>query len=83
MAQANARFDFLSKMSHELRTPLNDILGFAQILELEEDLTGTQYDFVQEILNGGRHLLELVNEVLDLSRIETGNLKIAIMKLSF
>ncbi|OXS77864.1 substrate-binding domain-containing protein [Domibacillus enclensis] len=73
-----AKSDFLSKMSHELRTPLNGILGFAQLLELEEGLTETQYDFVQEILNGGRHLLELVNEVLDLSRIETGNLKVTI-----
>lgn len=73
-----AKSDFLSKMSHELRTPLNGILGFAQLLEVEEGLTETQQDFVQEILNGGRHLLELVNEVLDLSRIETGNLKISI-----
>ncbi|WHY71913.1 substrate-binding domain-containing protein [Fictibacillus enclensis] len=81
LAHAMARSDFLSKMSHELRTPLNGILGFAQLLELEEDLTDTQYDFVQEILNGGRHLLELVNEVLDLSRIETGNLKIAITEV--
>jgi ribose transport system substrate-binding protein len=78
-----AKSDFLSKMSHELRTPLNGILGFAQLLEMEEDLNEKQKDFIQEILNGGRHLLDLVNEVLDLSRIETGNLKISIEEVHF
>ncbi|WP_082091416.1 substrate-binding domain-containing protein [Domibacillus tundrae] len=77
-----AKSDFLSKMSHELRTPLNGILGFAQLLEMEEDLTEIQHDFVQEILNGGRHLLQLVNEVLDVSRIETGNLKVSIEEVN-
>jgi ribose transport system substrate-binding protein len=70
--------DFLSKMSHELRTPLNGILGFAQLLELDQTLNEQQHDFVQEILNGGRHLLNLINEMLDLSRIETGKLKVAL-----
>ncbi|WP_245947341.1 substrate-binding domain-containing protein [Bacillus taeanensis] len=73
-----AKSDFLSKMSHELRTPLNGILGFAQLLELEESLNETQRDFVQEILKGGSHLLNLINEILDLSRIETGKLKVSI-----
>ena len=48
-------------MSHELRTPLNSILGFAQLLELE-DLSPEPSDNVQHILRGGRHLLELINE---------------------
>ncbi|MGG0719986.1 PAS domain S-box protein [Robertmurraya massiliosenegalensis] len=69
--------EFLSKMSHELRTPLNGILGFAQLLELDTTLSKQQQDFVQEILIGGRHLLNLINEVLDLSRIETGKIKIS------
>jgi ribose transport system substrate-binding protein len=74
-----AKSDFLSKMSHELRTPLNGILGFAQLLEIEEEaLNEDQRDYVQEILSAGRHLLHLINEVLDLSRIETGNLKVSI-----
>ncbi|WP_209121048.1 substrate-binding domain-containing protein [Alkalihalobacillus sp. BA299] len=73
-----AKSEFLSKMSHELRTPLNGILGFAQLLELDETLNEQQRDFVQEILNGGSHLLELINEILDLSRIETGKLKVSI-----
>jgi PAS domain S-box-containing protein len=67
---------FLSKMSHELRTPLNGILGFSQLLELDETLNERQQRFVLEILKGGRHLLNLINEILDLSRIETGKLKI-------
>jgi ribose transport system substrate-binding protein len=68
--------EFLSKMSHELRTPLNAILGFAQLLELEPVLTDDQKDFVLEILKGGRHLLDLINDILDLSRIETGNFNV-------
>ena len=75
--QANlAKSEFLSKMSHELRTPLNGILGFSQLLEIDQTLDSHQQKFVQEILKGGRHLLNLINEVLDLSRIETGNLQI-------
>lgn len=76
--QANrAKSDFLSKISHELRTPLNGILGFAQLLEIDyPSLNESQYDFVKEILKGGRHLLQLINEMLDLAKIETGALKI-------
>ncbi|WP_108671436.1 PAS domain-containing hybrid sensor histidine kinase/response regulator [Peribacillus acanthi] len=71
-----AKSEFLSNMSHELRTPLNGILGFSQLLELDGALTEQQRKFVLEILKGGRHLLDLINEILDLSRIETGKLKI-------
>lgn len=76
-----AKSDFLSKMSHELRTPLNGILGFAQLLEMDNTLSGQQFDFIQEILKGGRHLLNLINDTLDLSRIETGNLKISLDRI--
>ncbi|WP_170972040.1 ATP-binding protein [Bacillus yapensis] len=72
-----AKSDFLSKMSHELRTPLNGILGFSQLLELDSTLSPQQQSFNQEILKGGRHLLSLINEILDLARIETGKLKIS------
>lgn len=77
-----AKSDFLSKMSHELRTPLNGILGFAQILEIDETLNEEQSDFVQEILSGGRHLLSLINDVLDVSRIEAGQLKVTIEEVN-
>ncbi len=73
-----AKSDFLSKMSHELRTPLNGILGFAQLLEIDYSLNEQQRDFVQEILSGGSHLLHLINDILDVSRIETGQLKVSI-----
>ena len=68
-----AKSVFLSRMSHELRTPLNAILGFGQVLELSS-LNEQDVQSVKHILNGGRHLLSLVDEVLDLSRVETGEL---------
>ncbi|MBM6618646.1 MHYT domain-containing protein [Bacillus suaedaesalsae] len=74
----SAKSLFLSKMSHELRTPLNSILGFAQLLEIDQSLTSQQHEFIQEILNGGRHLQHLINDVLDLSRIETGSMNLAL-----
>ncbi|MGN6827530.1 PAS domain-containing hybrid sensor histidine kinase/response regulator [Paucibacter sp. M5-1] len=73
-----AKSDFLSSMSHELRTPMNAILGFAQILQYDGSLQARQLDQVQEILRAGRHLLDLVNEVLDLAKIESGHLQLAL-----
>ena len=70
-----AKSEFLSRMSHELRTPLNAILGFGQLLELQAQ-TDRQRENVSRILSGGQHLLELVNEVLDLSRIESGKIEL-------
>lgn len=72
----HAKSEFLSRMSHELRTPLNSILGFAQLLEIGE-LAEDQRDSVQLIMNAGQHLLSLINEVLDLSRIEAGRLALS------
>ncbi len=73
-----AKSEFLSSMSHELRTPMNAILGFAQLLEVDTALSDSHREGVNEILNAGRHLLELINEVLDLARIESGRLDLAI-----
>jgi signal transduction histidine kinase/ActR/RegA family two-component response regulator len=72
----HAKSEFLSRMSHELRTPLNSILGFAQLLELSE-LNEQETDNVQHILKGGYHLLDLINEILDLARIESGRLSLS------
>lgn len=72
-----AKSHFLSRMSHDLRTPLNAILGFAQLLDLEE-LGPERVENVQQILAGGRHLLELIDEVLDITRIETGHLSLSL-----
>lgn len=66
-----AKSDFLSRMSHELRTPMNSILGFAQLLE-RKPLPDDQRKGVEHILKAGRHLLRLINEVLEIARIESG-----------
>ena len=74
---SNAKSEFLSRVSHELRTPLNAILGFGQLLELD-DLSSRQSQKVEHILRGGRHLLGLVNEVLDLASIESGKMELVL-----
>ena len=73
-----AKSDFLSRMSHELRTPLNAMLGFAQLLEIDRrnPLTPAQRPWVGQIQQAGWHLLEMINDVLDLSRIDSGNLRL-------
>lgn len=73
-----AKSEFLSNMSHELRTPLNGILGFGQLLQLDDSLGGEQQDYVHHILHSGQHLLELINEVLDLAKIEAGKISISL-----
>jgi len=75
---SQAKSDFLSRMSHELRTPMNAILGFAQVLEVEPSLDPELVSFVEEIHRAGDHLLEMINDLLDLSRIESGKLSIAV-----
>ncbi len=71
-----AKSEFLSRMSHELRTPLNAVLGFGQLLEMD-GLRPDQLESVQQILKGGRHLLDLINEILDIVRIETGRIALS------
>ncbi|QGZ43084.1 signal transduction histidine kinase [Pseudoduganella flava] len=69
-----AKSAFLSSMSHELRTPLNAILGFAQILTSDKlpSTLAQKKEFANHILKSGRHLLTLINEILDLAKIESG-----------
>ncbi len=71
---------FLAGMSHELRTPLNAIIGFSEVL-LDPSLKVTEEErlqFLTDTLNGGKHLLKLINEVLDLSKIEAGRMDLNI-----
>ena len=70
--------EFLANMSHELRTPLNSILGFAELLhDREVDPNSPQYfEFLQDILTSGRHLQQLINDVLDLAKVEAGKIEL-------
>ncbi|WP_204150559.1 PAS domain S-box protein [Leptolyngbya sp. CCY15150] len=72
--QAKSRF--LANMSHELRTPLNAVLGYAQILMRDPDLAYQYQDYVQTIFSSGHHLLSLINDVLDLAKVESGHMGI-------
>jgi signal transduction histidine kinase/ActR/RegA family two-component response regulator len=74
-----AKSAFLSSMSHELRTPLNAILGFAQILTSESLPTSEaqKKEFANHILKSGRHLLTLINEILDLAKVESGTITLS------
>jgi signal transduction histidine kinase/CheY-like chemotaxis protein len=76
-----AKSVFLSRMSHELRTPLNAVLGFGQLLELDE-LSAEQRDSVEHIMKAGRYLLGLIDEVLDISRVESGELRLSFESVS-
>ncbi|GAB4267058.1 MAG: hypothetical protein Kow0065_17750 [Methylomicrobium sp.] len=77
-----AKSEFLSSMSHELRTPMNAILGFGQLMEYDDTLSDQHKEDVREILKAGRHLLDLINEVLDLAKIESGTLSLSIEPVS-
>ena len=79
-AGSAAKSEFLSSMSHELRTPLNAILGFAQLLQRDKKapLVERHHARVDHILKGGEHLLRLIDDVLDLSRIEAGRVTVSV-----
>lgn len=79
-----AKSNFLSSMSHELRTPLNAILGFSQILEgqFNGKLNDEQMTYVKDIFSSGKHLLSLINDILDLSKIEEGKSELHAEKLN-
>ncbi|CAM4249319.1 response regulator [Pseudoalteromonas byunsanensis] len=75
--QANlAKSMFLSNMSHEIRTPLNAILGFAQLMERAKDLSQSHKQTMNKIIRAGHHLLDIINDVLDISKIEAGSVQL-------
>ncbi len=69
--------DFLSTVSHELRTPLGHVIGFAENLLRADNMTDKQHRWAANIVNGGQQLLALVNDVLDLARMESGRMRVA------
>lgn len=71
-----AKSDFLATMSHELRTPLNGILGMAQMLQMTQVDETTRRDYANTILDSGQSLLRLLNDILDLSKVEAGRLEL-------
>ena len=75
-AATHAKSEFLTSMSHELRTPLNGVLGYAQLLQRDRSLSGAQREALEAIAKCGSQLLDLINDVLDLSKIEAGRLDI-------
>ena len=84
LAQANMRLfemnrvksDFLATMSHELRTPLNSILGFSDVLSTIEELDDKQRRYVGNIQRSGKMLLEMINDILDLAKMESGKMDV-------
>src|SRR5689334_13793427 len=70
--------EFLASMSHELRTPLNAVIGFSEVLleRMFGDLNEKQEEYLQDILGSGRHLLSLINDILDLSKVEAGRMEL-------
>ncbi len=76
---------FLAAMSHELRTPLNAVIGFSEVLDARMfgDLNDKQAEYVKDIHESGRHLLSLINDILDLSKIEAGRMELALTRFDF
>lgn len=76
-AANNAKSIFLANMSHELRTPLNAILGFSQLLSMDDNIPEEQLSDIHIINQSGEHLLKLINDVLEMSKIESGTIALA------
>jgi two-component system CheB/CheR fusion protein len=80
---ARAKSEFLANMSHELRTPLNSINGFSEVLydETFGTLNEKQKKYVNNVLTSGKHLLLLINQILDMAKVESGKMKLALSSL--
>src|SRR6266545_1837884 len=74
-AANRAKSAFLASMSHELRTPLHAIMGYTEILKRQENLTQTQRQQLELLHINSEHLLTLINDILDVSKIETGKME--------
>ena len=81
VAAGESHARFVANMSHELRTPLNSVLGFAQLLARDVALSARQRRYVGHIMEGGTHLLEVIDDILDLDRIGAGNAELHLERL--
>jgi len=81
-AASRHKSEFLASMSHELRTPLNAIIGFSEVLQARMfgEMNPKQAEYIQDILASGRHLLSLINDILDLSKIEAGRMELELAR---
>jgi PAS domain S-box-containing protein len=79
-AANRAKSEFLAKMSHELRTPLNAVIGMSKMLSTRRfgDLNDKQLDYLSDITNSGEHLLDLINDILDLTKVEAGRMELSV-----
>jgi signal transduction histidine kinase/CHASE3 domain sensor protein/CheY-like chemotaxis protein len=79
-----SKSDFLANMSHELRTPLNSVIGFSEVLQdqMFGPINEKQQEYVENILTSGRHLLSMINDILDLSKVESGNIELGLGTVS-
>jgi signal transduction histidine kinase len=85
LEQANRhKSEFLANMSHELRTPLNAIIGFSDVLltRMFGELDAKQEEYLNDILSSGKHLLDLINDILDLSKVEAGRMELEVSEFS-
>jgi signal transduction histidine kinase len=83
-AASRHKSDFLATMSHELRTPLNAIIGFSEVLheQMFGELNERQIAYVHDVLEAGKHLLSLINDVLDLAKIEAGRMELQLSEVA-
>lgn len=81
---SQAKSEFLASMSHELRTPLNHIIGFTELVASKNfgDLNETQEDYLGDVLTSGRHLLAMINDILDLSKVESGKMELELTEIA-
>jgi PAS domain S-box-containing protein len=71
---------FLANMSHEIRTPMNNILGFTDLLKMDDLTSKQQKEYIQIIKKGGDRLLNIINDIIDISKIESGQMKVSVTK---
>jgi signal transduction histidine kinase/CheY-like chemotaxis protein len=82
IAVNSGRSEFLSRVSHELRTPMTVILGYSELLSLDAGLDEALQPWVAQVTKAGNHLLSLIDDILDISRIEAGSLKMSLEPVS-